>query len=719
MKQLIQNYKTGKLTLKDTPRPLCGPGCVLVKNRSSLISTGTEKLILQVGRRNLIGKAMEKPEQFKRAIEKVRAEGFLKVWKESMQRLDEPKPLGYSSAGEIIEIGEAVNQFQKGDRVACIGAGFASHAEIISLPECLCAKIPTGLSFEEASFGMLGAIALQGVRCAEIKPGEKVAVLGLGLIGQITAQLLKAHGCSVIASDLEEHKLHLARTLGCDRAVFARDMERAATDFSSGEGVDKVIITAASKNSSLIMLAAQIAKFRAKIVLVGTADLRIPRQIFWEKELEFQVSKGAGYDPMSAEDYAYPESYKALSQDVNLREFLDLVKERKISLTPLVTHRFFIKNALKAYEMISNRRSREKHIGVLLKYDEKCANEEVVRVFSSGPAQLKSIGTGVIGAGIFARTTILPLLKKVSDFKLLGIATTTGNSCRHTAEKFNFKYCTTDYRKILNDNSVNNVFILTRHNLHAKIIKEAMELNKNIFVEKPFATTMEELKMLYCLTEKSSSQIMVGFNRRFSPLSAEVKKRILSKRSTPLVINIQVNAGNAPKKHWVFDEKGGRITGEACHFVDLAQFFTDARPVEVFTQGIKINNQAINFFDNTMSLIKFDDGSICNITYVSTGNRSYAREKITIFDNNAVYEIEDFRILKINSPGERKAIRFFGQRLGYKEEILYFLKNIKDHQTRLQELKPGYFLTTLTTLKMVESLEKGRTRDIRIEELGD
>ena len=720
MKQVIQNYRTGKIELAEVPVPLCKPGYVLVRNINSVISVGTEKSIIQLGREGLIQKAKSRPEQFMRAVEKAKNEGFFKVWKEAMERLDEPKPLGYSAAGEVIEVGQGVRRFEIGDRVACIGTGFASHATVICLPECLCMKIPEGLGFEEAAFGMIGIIALHGIICAEVKPGEKVAVLGLGLIGQITAQLLKAYGCNVIGADIEESKLRLAELLGCDQVVLTHDVERAVLSFAKGKGVDKIIITASSKDNSLIKLSALIARFRAKIVLVGVVDIHIPRETFWRKELEFQVSKAGGYDPLLAKQYDHPKNYKKASQDAHLKEFLGLVQERRVRLKPLVTHRFNITDALSAYKMITDKHPKENYIAVIFEYKNSTDSDAKVNVSVPAADKKVTVYAGVVGAGLFGRSTILPILKKFRNLELVGIATTKGNTSRHTADKFNFGYCTTDYKQILEDKKINTIFILTRHDLHAKIVKEALEANKNIFVEKPLATNVDDLKMLYRLMRNNVYRVMVGFNRRFSPLAVKLKDRILDKHF-PLIINIQVNAGNVPRGHWVLDEKegGGRIIGEVCHFVDLAQFFTRAKPQSVFTQNIVTENKMINAFDNSVSAITFDDGSICSVVYTSIGDRSYPREKITVFDSNAVYEIDDFRTLKIYRPRRRKRIKLFGQDLGYRDELWSFLKDIQDNSDDIRKLKEGYFSTTLTTLKMMESLETGKSSDIRIEELID
>ena len=486
MKQLIQSYKTGKLGLVEVPVPKCRPGRVVVKNVNSLISVGTEKSLILLGRQSLVGKAKSRPEQFRRAIEKAKCEGFFKVWKEAMIRLDDPKSLGYSSAGIVAEVGYGVEELQKGDRVACIGAEYASHAEMICLPDHLCVMIPDNVGFEEAAFGMLGIIALQGVRCAKVRQGQKVAVLGLGLLGQITVQLLKAYGCSVVGTDLEPEKLRIAESCGCDRTALVEDLPRCVSDFTDGAGVDKIIITAAAKDNSLITLSAEIARFGAKIVLVGVVDIQIPRQAFWDKELLFQVSKAGGYDPLLAKAYAYDDEYKSISQQDNLEEFIKLIEQNRIKIKPLITHRFDITESLQSYRMITSKDSKESYLGVVLSYNDNPQKTSRINI----PKLEKrfngtSVSAGFIGAGMFSKVAILPILKKHRNLDLKGVATTTGNTSWHAARKFGFDYCATDYRELLTDESIQAVFIMTRHDTHAKLIMEALKARKDVFVEKP------------------------------------------------------------------------------------------------------------------------------------------------------------------------------------------------------------------------------------------
>lgn len=719
MKLLTQNNRSGRLDLTEVPVPKCKPGHVLVQNTNSLISVGTERSIIMLGRQNLIGKAKSRPEQFKRAMGRARSEGFLKVWKEAMILLDDSKALGYSSSGIVTEVGYGESSLKVGDRVACIGAGYASHAEMICLPSHLCVKIPEGVSFEEAAFGMLGTIATQGILCAEVRPGQKVAVLGLGLLGQITVQLLKTRGCFAIGTDIQPEKLKLAESLGCDQTALVEDLPRYAANFTDGAGVDKIIITAAAKDNSLITLSAEIARFRAKIVLVGVVDIQIPREIFWEKELEFQVSKAGGYDPLLAKAFAYDDEYRSVSQQDNLEAFLGLIAENKIEIEPLITHRFDITESLQSYRMITSKNNNGYYLGVLLSYNDDPQKQSKIKIPKvEKRASHEIVSAGFIGAGMFSKIAILPILKKHQSLILKGVATTKGNTSWHAAKRFGFNYYTTDYQELLSDDSIQAVFIMTRHDTHAKLIKEAFQAKKDVFVEKPLATRFDDLQALYRLSKESEQELLVGFNRRFSRLARKIKDSI-SESHFPLVINIQVNAGNAPPGHWVFDGKEGgkRIIGEVCHFVDFAQYITGSVPDSVFTQNVETENSMIDSYDNTISVIRFRDGSICNILYASIGNRSFSREKITVFDNGAIYELDNFRRLKIFSPGKKRTVRLLSQDMGYNNEMNFFIQGLRGQRDKISELREGYFWTTLTTFKMMKSLESKTNVPINIDEL--
>jgi predicted dehydrogenase len=720
MKQVVQNYRTGELRVIEAPVPAVKRGFVLVRNVNSFISVGTEKLMIDLARKSLIGKAMARPDLVKRVMDKVRTEGIVEAYRQAMNRLDDLVPLGYSCAGDVVEVGAGVKEFKVGDRVACFGSGFASHAEYVAVPKNLCAKIPEGVDYESASLAAIGAIALHGVRLANLTLGERVVVIGLGLLGQITVQILKAQGCKVFGVDIDEEKVALAKEHGLDEGIItAQDVKSAVENFTRGVGADAVIITASTKSNEPIELASEIAREKARIVAVGLVGLNIPRKIFFEKELDFVVSRGAGpgiFDEnFEVRGNDYPLPYVRWTEQRNMEAFLELVAQGKVRLDKIITHRYDINDALKAYDMILGK-TKEKYIGIVLSYGEgeKKIERKVIVAKRVEKSPKGKVNVGLIGAGLFARTTLLPLISKMQDVVLKGVSTATGASGRHAAEKFGFEYCTTNYEEILNDESIDAVIIATRHNLHAKLVIEAMKRGKDVFVEKPLAISEEELRNIRSAWREAQARVMVGFNRRFSSLSVEAKKLF---GDAPLVINYRVNAGYIEKEHWVHGEQGGgRIIGEVCHFVDLIQYFTDAYPVKVYAEAISGNTGKYLSEDNVAINIKMSDGSVGNIVYVASGDKAFPRERIEIFGNGAVCVIDNFRQLYYTKDGKSKKKRTFGISWGYKEEFETFFRAIKEGRELPVDFE-GYVYTTLATIRMVESLKEGRALEVNIDAL--
>lgn len=718
MKQVVQSYKTGQISLLDVPVPACKAGRVLVSNVNSLISIGTERSMIYIARRNLIGKAMTRPDLVKRFIDKAKREGLINVYKEAMNRLDEPVALGYSSAGVILEVGTEGNELRVGDRVACAGAGFASHAEIIWVPENLCVRLPDNVGFEEASFVMLGGIALQGIRSAEITFGESVAVIGLGLLGLLTVQILNAYGCKIIGIDIDEKKVKLAEEFGAQLGLIAGrdDIQVSIENFTKGHGVDAVIITASSKDNGPIEMAENISRKKGRIVLVGVANINLTRKIFWEKELTFTVSKAAG--PGSIEPiyeqrgYDYPIQYARWTEKRNLEHFVELLSKKKVKVDKLITHRFKINDALQAYDMIMN--GKERCIGVLLEYEsenlgaKKRTLESKVIFKSHILENAHSKNIGLIGGGMFTKNILLPALRKVKEIKLKGIATTTGMTANHLGRKFNFDYCTSNYKDILEDSEVDTVIVTTRHNSHAKMVIEALQADKHVFVEKPLCINEEELKEIintYNLTKSVNLKLMVGFNRRHSNLASKAKS-FFENRTTPLVMIYRINAGYIPQEHWAQDTKigGGRVIGEVCHFIDFFQFLTGSYPESVFARGISGQTGKYLKDDNVCLNIKFIDGSIGTIIYIANGAGAFSRERIEIFGEDSVLVIEDFKMAAMIKGRVQRKNKRLSQDMGYSNELDYFL-NSKNFET--DKLFKGYIYTTLTTLKALESMEKG------------
>lgn len=718
MKQVIQSYKTGKINLFDVPVPPCKSGGVLVRNVNSLISIGTEKSMIEVAKKSLLGKAIARPDLVKRFVDKAKREGLVNVYKEAMNRLDEPVSLGYSSAGIVIEVGAGVTEFKVGDRVACAGAGFAGHAEVIWVPKNLCVKIPDNLGFDEASFVMLGGIALQGIRLAELTFGENVVVIGLGLLGLLTVQILNAYSCDVIGIDIDEGKVELAKEFDLRlRLIPGRDdIIGAVSNFTKSYGVDAVIITASSKDNTPIRMAQDLIRKKGTIILVGVADLNLDRKTLWEKEINFVVSKAAGAGSLETtyeqKGYDYPIQYVRWTEKRNLEHFIELLSKRKLKLNRLITHRFKIDDALGAYDMLTQ--AKQKCIGVLLEY-ENGKPEEQTKILASKiilraqPQQnISSKNIGLIGAGMFTKNILLPALSKVNQIKLIGIATTTGMTSNHIARRYGFEYCTSDYRDILKDPHINYVIITTPHNLHANMVIEALEAGKHTFVEKPLCINTEELKRIvevYNATGHGGLKLMVGFNRRFSSLASQARA-FFENRTAPLIMNYRVNAGFISPDHWTQDTQigAGKIIGEVCHFIDFFQFITSSYVKSIFAEGISREAGKYLPEDNVCLNLKFMDGSVGSITYCANGSKAFSRERIEVFGEESVLVIDDFRTLILVKAIKQQRIKKLSCDMGYLKELNYFLNSPVFDSHNLFE---GYIHTTLATIKTLESMRKG------------
>jgi predicted dehydrogenase/threonine dehydrogenase-like Zn-dependent dehydrogenase len=723
VKQLIQNYKTGELKLIEVPIPIVKSGGVLVRNINSLVSAGTEKLMIDLAKKSLLGKAKARPDLVKQVINKVKTDGLMEAYKASMSRLDNPVPLGYSCAGKVMEVGNEVDNFRVGDKVACFGSGYASHSEVVFIPKNLCVKIPENVDYESAAFVGLGAIALHSVRMAEVRLGDNIVIIGLGLLGLIAVQLVKAAGGNVLGVDIDEEKVSLALKLGADEGVVLgrENVISKVEKFSKGYGADAVIILASTDSNQPIELAAEIARERAKIVVPGMVKLDLPRKIFYEKELQFVVSRSTGpgiYDSIYEEKGVdYPIFYVRWTEKRNMQEFLELIGKGKVILNDLITHHFNIEEAEKAYQMIIGK-SLEKYIGVLLSYNEgKSLSETVnlkkdISVETGEVAEKSKINVGMIGAGLFAKTTLLPLFKKYPFINLCGIATATGSSSKHAGDKFSFDYCTSKYENLLDDEKIDCIVISTRHNLHAKLVIDSLKKGKNVFVEKPLALTCNELKEIIKVWKKNKGRLMVGFNRRFSPFSVKAKEW-LGEGFSPMVINCRVNAGFVPKDSWVQDltEGGGRIVGEVCHFIDLIQYFTGSLPVKVFAETISGNRGKYLSEDNLIISVKMKDGSVASITYVANGDKSFPRERIEIFGGGKVCVIDDFKSMTFICNGKKKRMKKFGIDRGYYNEFEVFFSVVKKDKPLPVDFEE-YVFTTLATFSIMESIRTGAPVDI-------
>jgi len=715
MKQLIQNFKTGELYVDEVPMPSISNGMVLVENEFSLISSGTERGTVKVAQASLLGKAKQRPDLVAQVLQNIRKEGLAATITKVKTKLDSLKALGYSTSGTVLASMDTNGIFKPGDRVACAGQDYASHAEIVAIPQNLIAKIPDNVSSEEAAFTTLGAIALQGVRQTEPQLGEKICVIGLGLLGQITCQLLKANGCSVFGIDLNPDLIKLANETSADTAMHRDDANllAACDNFTKGHGFDAIIITAAAPSNDPIELSAEIARKKGRVIVVGAVKMDIPRDPhFYRKELDLRMScsYGPGRYDVNYEDNGqdYPIAYVRWTEQRNMEAFLELLSRKTIDVKPLITHTFDINEADKAYEIVLGK-VKEPHIGILLKYSNSESKLKSLVKVKNNP--LTKINTGFIGAGSFAQSYLIPGVKSWGA-SLDGVVTSKGITSKNVADKFNFNFCSSDSKDILIKNDINTVFIATPHSSHSDLVIKSLEAGKNVFVEKPLAISQMQLESVIEAKAKFHKLLMVGFNRRFAPISQIIKKGF-DNVAEPLVVTIRVNAGLIPKSHWTQQQEigGGRIVGEVCHFIDLMQYFTNAEPVKVFAESINTSNDKISPDDNITVIVKFDNGSVGNLTYVANGDNSMPKEKIEVFGAGNIGVINDFRDGAFHKSGKITKLKSSGK--GHKEEVEAFLNAIRDGKESPISFR-SICLTTLTTFKILDSLHTGMPQEISL-----
>jgi polar amino acid transport system substrate-binding protein len=714
MKQVIQNFETGELYVDEVPLPSISKGMVLVENKFSLISAGTERGTVKVGKASLIGKAKQRPDLVAQVIQNIKKEGLKATLDKVRTKLDSLKALGYSTSGVVMASMDKRNLFQPGDRVACAGQDYASHSEIVAIPQNLMVKIPDNVSFEDASYTTLGAIALQGVRQAEPTLGDNVCVIGLGLLGQITCQLLKANGCNVFGIDLSQRLVNLANDTSADNALLRNDPNLLATisDFTNGHGFDSVIITAAAPSNDPIELSAEITRKKGKVIVVGAVKMDIPRDPhFYRKELDLRLSCSYGpgrYDVNYEENgQDYPYAYVRWTEQRNMEAFLKLVSNGSVNLQSLTTHVFDIIDAEKAYDIVLGK-VEEPSIGILLKYSDNTAAKQI-STFKTGTNKLEKINVGFIGAGSFAQSYLIPNVKSAGA-SLDTVVTTKGITSKNVAEKFGFNNTSSSSEDIIKNPSINTVFIATPHNSHAQYTIEALAANKNVFVEKPLAMTMDELDAVENVYKKSRGKLLVGFNRRFADVSKTIKKAF-ENLSEPIFINIRVNAGFIPKEHWTQNPElgGGRIIGEMCHFIDLMQYFSDSEPVKVYAECINTENEKLKADDNISIIVKFKNGSIGNLVYLANGDKSLPKELIEVFGGGKTGRINDFRSGEVFQNNKTTKLKSLSK--GHKQEVTEYieaLKNGLNSPISFESIK----LTTMTTFKIIDSLNTGLPQNI-------
>ena len=712
MKQVIQNFKSGELYVGDVPVPSLQERYILVENKFSLISAGTERGTVGMGKASLLGKAKKRPDLVKQVMASVKKEGLKATFDKVKTKLDSLVALGYSSAGVVAASLDSNGEFKPGDRVACAGQNYASHSEMVSVPQNLVMKIPDNVSFEEASFTTLGGIAMQGVRQAETNLGDNICVIGLGLLGQLTCQLLQANGCNVFGIDVSQAMVDLSNETRSATALNRNDTSliSAIENFTKGYGFDKVIITAAAPTNDPIVLATETLRRKGQIIIVGAVPMDIPREPdFYRKELELKISTSYGpgrYDVSYEEEgHDYPYGYVRWTEKRNMEAILKLISNGGIDVKPLITHTFDIQKAEEAYDIVLGK-VKEKFIGILLEYPDNDTKKNSL-VQSSKVNKTENLNVGFIGAGSFAQGYLIPGCEGKASLDT--VVTSTGINAKSVADKFGFSASSTDASDVLNNEKINTVFIATRHDTHAKYVIDALNAQKNIFVEKPLAMNYEELDQVKEAYEKNNQSFMIGFNRRFAPVTVALKKEF-ENIGEPLVMNFRVNAGYIPKDHWTqTDAGGGRIVGEMCHFIDLMQYFTNAKPVKVYAECITTENSQIKSDDNIAVIVKFSDGSVGNLTYVANADKSLAKEMLEVFGGGKAGVIEDFRsgVLYKNNSEEKMKLSGKGQKQGVQE----FLKSLADGKEAPISFESLY-LTTLTTFKIQDSLTTGQFQKV-------
>jgi len=708
MKQLLQDLRTHEIMVEDVPAPGCPPGGVLVRTVASLISSGTERATVKLGSMSLLGKALERPDLVKSLVQRLRTTGVASVVATVRAKLDRAMPLGYSAAGEIVEVGEGTREFRVGQRVGCAGAGYACHAERIWVPGNLCVPIPDSVDYDSAAFVALGSIALQGVRVADVKVGEYVAVLGLGLVGLVTAQILQAAGCTVWGVDPDPDRVALARELGVAFAT-SNSMFISESDLPRAGGADAVIITAATKSNQPIDLAGEIARDRGIIVVVGDVRVDVPREHYYRKELQVRYSRSYGpgrYDQAYEEKgIDYPQGYVRWTEKRNMQAFLDLVAAKKVDLHRLVTHRFEIARAPEAYELLTGKRQ-EKYLAILIGYSEPGASSRRIELRPSPPVRsvpgprLGKIRIGWIGAGEFSRAKLLPALRKLDHIEMVGLANATGLSANRVGKNFGFQYGTTDASEVLHDPNIDAVFIGTRHHLHGPLVLAALESGKHVFVEKPLCVNEQELDAISRRYARSDRILCAGFNRRFSPFARQCKDFFRTGRG-PLSLLYRINAGRLPEGHWVEDpEQGhGRVIGEVCHFVDLFAFLSNALPIEVEAWAMGASNNE----SNVHVQVSLADGSKGEILYLACGDESVPKERLEVLGRGRTAICEDFRRSWFHQSNRCNARTLFQQDKGHAEEMHCFIDAIAGKGPSPIPFE-SLWTTTLATFRIRESL---------------
>jgi predicted dehydrogenase/threonine dehydrogenase-like Zn-dependent dehydrogenase len=702
MKAVLQNMKTGDLAVEEVPPPGLRPAGILVRTRRSLVSLGTERAIIELAKKGPIGKAQDRPDLFRKVLNKAKQEGYWNTYQVVKNLMASPIPLGYSCAGEVVAVGREATGFQVGDRVACAGLNYANHAEVNYVPRNLAVKIPDGLDYDAACFVTMGAIAMQGVRLAELTLGDRVVVVGLGLVGQIAAQLARCAGATVLATDLDPSKTELARKLGAHVVVNdAAELARAVAAFTDGHGADAVLLCAATKSDEPIRRAAEISRLKGRVIVVGDVGMHLERRPYFEKEVQLIVSRSYGpgrYDPAyEARGVDYPLPYVRWTEQRNMLSFLELAARGDVRLEPLVTHRCPIEEAESAYQVVTGER-REPAIAILLEYEGEAPRGSRVNLSRPASKAAGEIRMGVIGAGQFAKGILLPAFARQKGLKLEAFCTASGYTSRSVAERYGAAFCTSDPAEIIANESINAVLIATRHNDHARLTAAALRAGKAVFVEKPLALTGESLADV-ADAHAGAGRLMVGFNRRFSPLAVKLRQSFAT-CPEPLLVAYRVNAGKLPADSWANDpvEGGGRILGEVCHFIDLICYVTGSKPQRIYAAPLVQDTLTITL---TMA-----NGSVGAIHYLSNGDTSVPKEYFEVHGGGQSAILDNYRTLALHRGNRRKRHSLFNQAKGHAEEVAAFCDAVTNGAAMPIDLET-LMAVTQTTILIHRSLETG------------
>jgi predicted dehydrogenase/threonine dehydrogenase-like Zn-dependent dehydrogenase len=709
MEQLTQQLKSGKMDIIEVPFPIPGKGQILVRNHYSVISAGTEGRTVSDARKGYISKARSRQKEVKMVIDMIKSEGLKKTYDVVMNKLEAPSPLGYSCAGEVIAVGSDVKDIVPGDNVACGGNG-AYHAEVVAVNRNLCVKVPESIDLKYAAFTTIAAIAIQGIRQTDLKFGENCTVIGLGLIGLLTIQILKAAGIKAIGVDIDTKQVEKAKQVGADMAL-ARNQEGIIStiqDFTGGHGSDAVIITAGSGSLDPVEFAGEISRKKGKVIIVGAVPTGFSRANYYHKELDLRMSSSYGpgrYDAQYEEKgIDYPIGYVRFTENRNMQTFIDLLHADKIDMNSIITHNFNLQDAPEAYEIILGKK--EHIIGLLIEYDTAKEISNTVTIKNHPETGAYASHVGFIGAGSFAQNSVLPRLAGKCSF--VGIATAEGNMSKYVAEKYGFSYCANSPENLLKDEKIGSVFIMTRHNTHAEYAIKALDAGKNVIIEKPLAMNPEELISVKEAYEKSGKGLMLGFNRRFSPLMEQMMKVFSPEQKK--AINIRVNAGVVPADHWVHDPElgGGRIIGEACHFIDLACHIAGSKAKKVHATALS-SNPALS--DTVTINIEYENGSIANISYFSNGNNNVAKERIEVFSNGVICSIDDFKTLHIAGEKGVKRVKLKAQDKGHAMQF-NLISDALNHGKEFPISFDEIYHSSLITLEVIRSIGEKRVVEV-------